>query len=254
MAQAQATGDTGVIPMSFSPEETEIFRRLIASNEPAAVVIPDDMEPAELWRYLSVTVKGLTRAQQALTRLKPLLGRILMLVKKHPQLYKSHGYEGFNDFMTNGVPALFGMSRPEAYNCVKVAEVLDFLPPEQMEQIGFTKLNVLATAIRRATDPGMPLEMIEKKREFWVREAREGTIVRLKEQMETQGLTEPGELDRVPLVLSVTPTTKKEWGEMVASDEIRAICQSDDPGVIFDRMMAETKGEWIAQAVDAMRG
>jgi hypothetical protein len=238
----------------FTDEEQVIWQTLIKSEVSAAETIPDNLPASELWSYLRVVTRGLGKAQQAISRLKPFLGRILILIKQHPHLYEQHGYQTYSDFMSHGVPAMFGVSRPEAFNCAKVAEQLQFLPANQMEKMGFSMLNSLSTAIKRSTQDGMPVEMVQAKRDFWVAQATSGiTVKQFQEKMEDAAVIANGEMDRVTIVLLVTPDMRKRWNEFVAQPEIQAYCNCETPEGILERMLEECEPHWLATANDALR-
>src|SRR5215472_16387690 len=132
----------------FTPEEQDIFRQLTTTTLAPNQLIPMDMDPARAWKNLLIASKLVRAAEEAIAKLKPYIGRLLVLVRENPFLYEEHGYRTFNDFMTDGMPALFKISRAEAYNCLKVARELGFLSADQLTEIGFAKLNVLASIVK----------------------------------------------------------------------------------------------------------
>jgi hypothetical protein len=238
----------------FSEDQQAIWNTLASSNKSAAELIPDDLTPANVWAYLQVVTIGLKKAQQAVSRLKPYFGRILSLVQKHEHLYSQIGYDSFNDFMTRGVPELFGISRAEAFNCLRIAEVLDTLPSGTMESVGFSKLNLVASAVRKQTDSGTPIEMRKEKLEFWVAAAQSSTVKDLREQVEDATQTPPGDLGpQEPVTIFVTPEVKKRWKEFIADPSIQWYCNTEVPGFIFERLMDECSTEWTATFADAVR-
>jgi hypothetical protein len=237
----------------IGPGDKEIFLALTASQDAPEVVIPDDVDPSTLWDYLRVGSKLVARAQEAINRLKPMIGRMLVVLQKHPHLYEAYGYRNFDHFMTEGMPKLFGIHRSDAYNCLAVAKNLSFLPQDRMNTIGFTKLSFLAGAIKKTTQDGTPIEMRERNRNEWVNAAETMTLNELKGKMAVRGLIEPGEKDFDTIAMRVSKITKEEWEKFIVTPEIQAYCESDSAGDIFARMLAEVTNEWIARATDALR-
>jgi hypothetical protein len=247
--------DKNNVPSVFTPAENEIWNTIATSPKTAAQLIPDTLTPAEVWDYLKVVTTGLQTAQRAVAKLKPFLGRILVLVRQHEHLYKQLGYESFNDFMGKGVPLQFNISRAEAFNCLRIAEVLPNVPSGQLESLGFSKLNVIASAVRNTTQEGMSVEMVQQKTDYWVSRAETQTAKDLREEVEDQIQANRGELGpKASVVIYVSPETKKRWREFVADANIQSYCNSEDPGSIFERLLDECSLEWSATVTDALRG
>jgi len=239
----------------FTEQEQQVWQALVISERSPLETIPEDLSAENVWLYLNVVCKGLTRAQQAVSRLKPFFGRILLLVQKHPHLYEQHGYKTFSDFITSGVPALFGISRPEAWNCIRVAEQINFLPSGKMEELGFSKLNLLAKAIKNSTQDGMAIEMVQKKRDEWVAIAEGNiTVKQFGEIIATKQQGNDGENETVALILYVSTDVKKRWHDFVRTPEIQAYCGSESEGAILSRLMDECELEWTTKEHDAGRG
>ena len=248
--------DTNSLPTPiFSEDQQAIWATLASSNKSAEELIPEDLSPTNVWAYLQVVTIGLKRAQQAVSRLKPYFGRILLLVQKHEHLYTQLGYQSFNDFMTRGVEDLFTISRAEAFNCLRIAEVLPTIPSDTMEAIGFSKLNLVASAVRKQTGPGSTIEMRKEKVDFWVAAAQSSTVKKLRETVENETQTPPGDLGpQEPVTIFCTPEVKKRWKEFSADVNTQAYCNSEFPGVIFEHMLDECVLEWAAVVADATRG
>ena len=248
--------DNNKLPQpTFSEDQQLIWNTLASSNKSAAELIPEDLSPANVWAYLQVVTIGLKKAQQAVSRLKPYFGRILILVQKHEHLYSQIGYNSFNDFMTRGVPELFGISRAEAFNCLRIAEVLDTMGSDVMEAVGFSKLNLVASAVRKQTDTGTSIEMRKEKLDFWVAQAQTSTVKELRENVEDATQTPRGDLGpQEPVTIFVTPEVKKRWKEFIADSNTQAYCNSEQPGVIFEHLLDECSLEWAATVADAVRG
>lgn len=250
--EAVATPTEALTP--YSPEEVKLIGELSRTNESPNELIPDDIDPQTLSRYLSAVSKAYCKAQDIMTRLKPFFGRILLLYKRRPQLYLDLGYKDYDDWMSRGVPILHGVSRGEAYNCVTIAEELGFLTATKMEELKIGKLNYLAKAIRRTVTEDMPIEMREAKRAEWVALAEQNTVRGFKELMEAQHLIEPGECEpKVVVALHVAPPVKERWEGFVADEGIQQHCETQDGGQIFERMIDECETEWKAQVAQRFK-
>lgn len=234
--------------------EAEAFLGLTSEPQAAEIALPTDIVPAKLWLYLESSGKMYRRANDAIARLKPTLGRILDLLRYHPHLYEAYGYTTWTDFMSRGMWDKFRICRAEAFGCVQVAKALGFLPAATLEQIGTSKLKVVARALRDALPDGSSIEMIERKRNEWVQAGLTLTTPQLHEKMANAGLIEAGQLDYYNLVIRVNTATKDEWQRVIAIPEIRQYCETEEPGGILAVMIAECEGHFIAKMKDAIRG
>lgn len=240
---------TSIITKTLSIEEQKLLAHLLNSETSSAEeVIPSDIEPDKLWLYLTATCKTMSKVQDAVSKLKPFMGRLFVLLKQHPQLFQAQGYDTYDDFMTNGVPKILGISRADAFNCARIAEVLGFLPGDKLTEFRFSKLNVLASALQREIQPGMDQEKIQEKRDFWVKAAENSTVEELKQRVYDKGLAEQDSLDLVTLLITVPKPVKEHWQEFWTDPEIRAYCGSEAPGSILERLMQECTLEWKATA------
>ena len=241
---------TDVITRTLSIEEQRIMLHLISSEGSAESVIPSDIAPEQLWLYLTASCKTMAKVSDAISKLKPFIGRLFVVLQKHPHLFSQQGYDTFDEFMTNGVPKILGISRADAYNCMRIANTLGFLPGEKLAEFKFSKLNVLASALQRDIDPGMTAEAVQEKRDYWVKAAENSTVEELKQRIYDKNLADQDSLDLVTLTINVTKPVKDHWHEFWTDPDIRAFCGSEAPGSILERMMQECSGEWKARARD----
>lgn len=230
----------------LTTDERTIVRELLTTTQSAAEVIPDEMSPTDLWRYLAATCKGINRTQEASARLKFFLGRILVQVQKHPELFQSQDYATFNDFVTVGVPKLFGISRPESFIVKKIQEELGArLKIEEMEDIGISRLNVAANQIRQKTPPGTPIEIREKTVELWVERAKTSSLEQMKQYAVDDGTAEAGEMDTVSVILQLKKSTYDRFCDFRANDWVKKRAGESDSDVL-DALIAEASS-WEAE-------
>jgi hypothetical protein len=240
---------------ALSPEENDIISKLVSSDESAEQLIPEDIAVSQLWQYLNLSAKMIYQAQEAISRLKPILGRLLIILEKHPELYRSYGYETYDDFMSRGMPQMFGVSRSESYAAKKIGKALSFLDQEELTKIGFSKANALASALNRVITPDMTVDMVEEKRQEWVKRATDGgSLAEFKIQMVSDGLIEPGETEYVVLALRVNRSTRDHWAKFCNNPDVKSYCETTEQGTILERLMQEAEGEWTARLSDSARG
>jgi hypothetical protein len=197
------------------------------------------MPPAELWGYLAASCKGVRRVEDAKSRLKIFLGRILVQVQKHPELYQAQGYPTFNEFASVGVDRLFGVSRNEAFICKKIAEELgDSLSIQEMSDIGISNLNLAANAIRQKVPDGAPPDVKEREKQYWIKSAKTDTYVQLRERMAIKGLVEEGDLEMAVLAMSIQKSVRDRWMEFRKQPWVRLRAGETD-SMVLDALMQE---------------
>jgi len=170
--------------------------------------------------------------------LKPILGRLLVVVRDNPDVYKRHGFLSYDDFL-RGIRTRYGISRSEAFACRKVAENFPSLSISEFEDIGISKMYSLASVTREGDRDCAVL--LEKAKDHSVtRDQLRSFAAELKN-------IERGDLDRTEITISVSKTTARRWQQFHESPMIRAYTEADTPGAVFERMLEECGLEWTAQ-------
>jgi hypothetical protein len=247
------TDDAAFISSVLSPEEQTIVRELLTTRKSANEVIPDDISSTELWSYLSACCKGVVRVEDARSRLKIFLGRMLVQIQKHPELYQAHGYPNYNAFISKGVQLLFGVSRNEAFVCKKIIEELgDRLTIDEMSDIGISNLNLAANAIRQKVPDGVTPEVREREITYWVDHAKTDNYATLKERLVVRGLIEEGDLSMSILSLNLQQGVRDRWMAFRKKDWVRAKAGETD-SQILDALLMEASA-WEAEFQSAEQG
>lgn len=229
---------------SLTERERTVLTGLLSREGNIDVVIPDSISQSELWETLSVCCGVFYRMRRAASHLKLLIGRALVLLKDTPAIYKSRGFNSFDDFMTkeNGLPGITGISRSELYKAKTVAEKLPTIGLSEVRAMGFTKLALLAEATTEAAPDFQE----------WVTQATEGTIPQLKEKMYRSDKQIPeGSVDWEVVQFTVTVEQKQLIDAFMVDPDMIAYCCNNNPGFILTRMIEECEAEWRLQAQGA---
>lgn len=236
-----------LISPEITPDEARLLPAIIGTNKSPNEFIPDDIDPSLLRQYLSITSHAYLKAQTAVSKLKPFLGRVLVLYKKNPDLYRSLGYKAYDDWMSKGVRELHGLSRVQAYEVVNIAEQCGHINSATTENLGFSKLNVVAKIAKQSVGSEATVEMREARVNEWVQKALEPgmTVAKLRELAEEQHVVEPGSLEpRVPVSFSCTIAQKEFFDAFLKSPEVHEYCGSEDIANITEKAFQECVGEW----------
>lgn len=239
---------------AMSPTELKLVEELVRATDKSALeLIPDSINADDLWRTLSAACKVLQKTEEAKTRLKPLVGRMLILIERKPELFTAQGFRNFNDFMTNGVWNLFSISRAEAYNMKKIAEELGTVSSDVITEIGVSKTNLIAKALRERITTGTPAAIAEKTRNFWLEQGKTCSYDELKLRVYDANLAEKGELEHATIIIESTKDVAERWRAFRRDPAIKGISETEQPGMLLARMMDECESTWKPQFDDQTR-
>ena len=234
---------TDLVPTSqilgeqFTANEAELLRSILDEESSLTLVIPDHMDPTVLWDSLEVCTKLSRTIQHASDKVKPLIGRMLIVVQDYPQLYQTKGYETYDKFLSYGVPELFGVSRSEAYSCKRIAERFPDLSTREFREIGVSKLQVATRAV--VENPNCREKVLDK--------AREMSLPEFKSYVAKLTGSEPSDFSGGLVEIYCTETVKKAWEAFRQNKYIRAYVGSESDGEILSAMIQECSVEWMAQ-------
>jgi hypothetical protein len=229
--------------LQFSEKDRSVLAAVLDSTSSINVVIPEEIDSDKLWETMETCCRVAGAVSKASDRIKPIIGRLLVVLKDHPEVYQDRGYSSYEDFMCRGMNELFGISRTEAYACRKVAERFPSLSVDEFNQIGVRKLYVLAAATREGDKNAK--ELVEKAKDPEVNRSD------LIEYAATLQHMAAGEFEITKVTITVTKETAQMWKDFIASKEVQAFAgNGTDPatdGGIFRRMLEECAGEWLVQ-------
>ncbi len=236
------------VPPEYVPvltdDERTVVKAVLDDDSRLDVAIPLDMPAERLWAGLCGSAKIQQGAASASDKIKPILGRFLIVLQDYPEIYQSEGYRTYEDFMRKGLKEKFGISRTEAYACRKVAEKFPSLTPTEFKQIGVGKLYALAS-LTHDGDRNSTL-LIEKAKD------PETSKRQLEEYAAELTHRNSNEIRLTDVRITVTRETSEYWKAMVKSPEIQAYCSAatGEPaseGTIFRSALEEAVTEWTTQ-------
>ena len=99
----------------LSASDKKVVEQFLKSKEQLTDLIPDTMDDQELWRSLAACCKSLSSYRKSASVLKVIVGRLLVVLQDRPEVYQKLSYRTYDDFLTRGMPELFGIPRSEAY-------------------------------------------------------------------------------------------------------------------------------------------
>jgi hypothetical protein len=228
----------------FSTAEIEILKGVLDPSGSVELLIPNEIDPQRLWDCVEVCCGVVAELKRATDKIKPIVGRLLVVLKDHPEILQAHGYKNYEDFTANGMWKLFRIGRSEAKNCYRVAKNFPSLTVEEFTEIGVAKLWQIASA----TSEG------ERDCQEFVEFAKTHSVADVKKKVAKKKGMERGELDYAEICIEANDDIAKAWGDFVAMPEIQAYCETDSPARILACMIAEVSSQWLEQGRYLMNG
>ena len=228
--------------VELTPAESQIVADLVGAQNQLAEVIPDDIDGEKLWRWLGACCKSIAMYRRSMSSLKVIVGRMLVVLKDRPEKYRELGYETFNQFMTVGMPTLFGIPRSEAFASIALVEKWPSLTPEQVKKVSYTKLSLISKFTNEASADA----------NVWLQTAQENSLDKLKDICANSGVLPREESDIVEISLITTKGIKDQWIEFINNPEVKATCGTDNPGEILSMAIGECMAEWMNRGVIQM--
>lgn len=228
---------------ALSNEERALLGAMLSKDEKIDVAIPEEVTVEDLWKALDVCSKVLADVRRAGTQLKLLVGRALVIMQKHPEIWESRGFRSFDAFMTDkdGLPKITGISRPELYKAKGIAEKWPTISMGEYRTIGFSRLAVISSVVSEG----------DSNSRFWIEAAKENTVLDLKEMVYRSDNQIPrGSLDRDVLMIPMARDLKEQILEFTKKPTSKAKCESDDPGVILAWACVEAGTQWESEAIE----
>lgn len=231
--------------------EREVVKEVLDDPSRLDVAIPSVIEPDRLWAGLSGSCKIQQGAASASNKVKPIIGRFLIVLQNYPEVVQEKGFKTYEDFMCKGMSELFGISRSEAYACRAWAERLPSLTVHEIQKIGTAKMHVLSKETRDGA----------KGRDVIVEKAMDPSVSK-KELIafcDELAHRNRGESELTDVRITVTKEVAKTWREMANSPEVQAYVSAASgtgasEGLIFEAMMAECLTEWQGQGRSLLEG
>jgi hypothetical protein len=218
----------------LSTREQSILQNLLDGSNSLEVTIPDSASNVEIWEMLSVCCRAIGHLTKTSNRIKPMIGRLLLLIQQTPSVFKEQGFKSYNDFLENGVCHRLGLSRAHLFEAMSLSRKWPNLSVERFAKIGSVKMNIVSR-FTNETHPSANriLDMAEKM-----------SIEQLRGWAEKSKLIEAGEDSPEVITIASNKTVLGEWKEFSSDPRVHAVCGSAHPGTIFRHMIQEAHS-WL---------
>jgi hypothetical protein len=254
------SSEVSVFTAALNPIERDILGSLLNRTGPVEEIVPADTDAETVWQYLTVASKALMRTRELTAQLKPLIGRLLVLVKQYPQLYQ--GQDGmdqesgevkqmrtFEDFLAYGLPAAIGISRAEAYAAQKIAVCFPNLDLSTYSAIGNMKMKAL-TRLPFGANGEPPRDIAQ-----WVQTAADPkvSVDVFQAMVAGRSMLDPGDMKMVSVVINMTATERDAWRSFRGNKRYHRLCGTSAEGTLLQRAIIEAASTWEGEiAINAV--
>lgn len=225
-------------------EGRELLNQLLKPGVTVEAVIPEGATCQQLWDMLRVCSNGLSILENRLTRIKPIIGKLLVMFENKPSYYKDLGYTSFNAFCKKGVCGVIGMGWSTMYECLGVARKWPQLSPERYAKVKPRNLRILGTfATGRSHNVETYLQAAEKMK-----------VPEFRQFCEQRGLIEGADTLPATLTVHMTVTQFRDIRRVLDDSRVHSHVGSADWGtVLHAAVVQEAYPQWQSEIEDQGR-
>jgi hypothetical protein len=221
----------------LTEQEQALLKELLRPGVSIDSVIPPEASAENLWKTLDACIRGMGILETRMLRLRPVIGKLLVIFENKPSLYKELGYETWSEFMKNGVNGILGLHRTAAYQSLYVAREWKQIDPDRYAKLGPKRMEIL----KQVTTGSSP------NAETWLKTAESMKVGQLQAYVEQRGFTTPGETAGATITIPTNQAVYSQWRGLIGDGRIQSWVGSKEPGKILEAMIQETYNEWVTK-------
>jgi hypothetical protein len=222
----------------LNENEHSLIKELLRPGASIEAVIPADATAEKLWDTLDACVRGFGLLETRMLRLKPIIGKILLIFENKPSLYKALGYDTFSDFMRRGVEETLGAHHTWAYEGHKLAKHWEQVTPDQYAKIGPKKMNTLSKFCTGRS----------RNAEEWLAAAETMKVSEFNSFVEQRGFLSQGESTGATIIIPTNRNILAHWKEFCKDKQIQEGAGSKQQDGILEALMQIGEAELRATA------
>ena len=219
-------------------QDQELLKSLLRPGAVIEAVIPENASPQDLWRTLGACSRGINLLESRMCRLKPIIGRILLIFERKPSLYMDLGYQTYSEFMTKGVHGALGLHRTSAYEGKLVARDWPQITPDRYSsKLGPKKINILSKFMKGSNSNA----------EMMLKTAERMTVPELRQYTEQRGFINPGETVPQTITIHTNLAIYQRFKQVFNDNRVHSVVGYKQHDKILEAMMNECFAEWVSQ-------
>lgn len=223
------------IPKPLTAEENGLLSSMVESGG-AEIGFNDKASPIQILAALSLASRAAIELERRRDGLIHVIGRILHICKHNPAIYHAAGFQSFDAFLKEHVAVTLGLGRTSLRDALQIYEAFPTVSAADVAEVGVVKMKLL-TRITDSSKPGHRL-LIEA--------AKGQTYHQLLQVAADKANLPAGDILRTTILIPATKSQGKMWREFTEDPQVRAYCQTEDPGRILEYLMAEVMSEWCS--------
>jgi hypothetical protein len=235
--------------IELSDEEKQIVSALFnKSGEDVQVYIPEDIQKETLHSWLVSSSKVRAKLEYAQRKIKPILGRMFVLIQKRKDLLESFGCTSFTQFMNIYVPKHLAISPEEAWSAHWTVLEYPDISCQEYEEVGISKLRMIARAVPRDKNEDIPQDISDKRKKLM--EVAKGTrrATELASRIEELGIAKRNEVIKDKIIIFCDLLMREAFDTMCADPRVIQYAGTDHPTGIFAAMMGEFHAAAMSEA------
>ena len=227
----------------MNEEERGIIRTLLSPDAELEIETSSAVSDEEVWRETELICRLHVKFQKALFTLKPIIAKLLLEIKKRPNIFLSRGCKDFSQFLQSWVPANWAIPRSEAWKIVKIAESFPSYTPREVLTAGYPKMTALSQRMDETNPKAkMLIDLAPRTKldDFYKLVAQE---------------TSSDEKDLIPVQfkLKCSLSQMEFYEEFFSDPRVQGWAETTNPAKILERCIQEVMNEAIAQGEQMMR-
>jgi len=225
--------------------ERKTLSKLTKPDVTVEILIPSDISADDYWETLGTYCHALGKSMAQTEFIMPVLGKLLLVAKDHPEIYKDKGLKTYEDFL-GSIKEKFGVERSTCFEARKLAERWGDGELKDFAAIGRVKFQLINKLVPKG-DEGKP--NVKK-----LLEAAKGmSVEEFKDHLSKKGLMTRSESTGASINIQTSKRVYKDWQKFITTPEVVAKVGSEQPDKILDAMMQECLGEWINQGAEILK-
>lgn len=227
---------------SISKQEMDFVRDYLKNKITMNLedALPDTLDDETIIQYVKSFGKVYSAVNKASDILQPIVGRLMVLMEKRPEIIKYFGVSSISQFATQVAPKMFRVARCDAYDARKIATGFPTLTPDQYATLG--RSNLKAIGKLGEWNPKAP---VIKHYTQVIANNPSITYNELINRMAEDG-HDTSHLLMTRIDMRVTQSERMAWKEFIEDPDIQAYCQTKNEVQIFFAMIAECYSQWKA--------
>lgn len=220
------------------------------TDEDVKVCIPDNIDTETFHSWIESSSRIRAKFDYAKDMIKPVLGRLFVLVKKRKDLLDSFGCTSFTQFMDIYVPKNFHLSSQEAWAAHWTVEEYPEISCDDYNEIGISKLKIIAAAVPRdKSSDTIDKNVAEKRKELIEVAKTTKKATALATKIEEMGIAKRAQIIKDKIMIFCDLQTRQYFENMCADPRVISYAGSDNPTAIFIAMMSEFHAAAMSEAV-----